>query len=562
MSISLYNSPSGTRNISVFNSPGGTQNSFMASSVSGAVLAYSYLYSTVNITPSSVVSDAGGNVYVIGSLTTPTVPVFPNSFRPVPAPYYSFFTTGVGGGYLIKYDRFGKIIGFMESTSAVAQIAIDAGSNVYLNITNNGGTFTVGDLDPTDPLGGVRQTGIQGPVIKYSPAGKFLASGGSNFVSATGLAVDAGSNVYIIGTNRYTARQNVFNIGNPSTASGFSLPPSTWPGSGALGNYGNYLLKYSPSGTYLGYSVITNTFGFAPTSTGGFLGVYPAVSGNVYVTGTIESNLYCNVSSISTSDPSSNLYSLNRTATPPTSATGSNAFVVQFGPSGAVNSFVEIGNSQAVSGARSISPAGLGFTSSGSFYVQSTYTTASSGTTTPLFNFGLADPKTGSFLSASGLSVPVVSSGQPGSPIMIKYNSSGIPQTVNLYNFAGSGKTVTIDKNDSVYQLFSTSTTLSSFTLVNLDNTTTSISVPAVAGTNYTLVKYDSTGKAIGFAPAINVNTNNGTLYSDNRGVYMSWRFTNIQSNVNAISTTVSPYATLPSITPATQGSAFVLWSL
>ena len=547
MSTSIYNSPSGTSNILAFNSPGGTQNSFMAPSVSGAVLAYSYFYSANNITPSAITSDLGGNVYVGGTLgTLGGAPTFPNSLLPVPSPYYSFFSAA-GIGYIIKYNKFGKIVGLLQISGNVNQIVTDKNSNVYIAATNSGLAFTIGlVLNPTFPQTGTRISGINNTLLKFSPSGISTGYGGGGWTGTTGLAVDAGSNVFVIGTrNTAAGRLNIYNLDNAFTIGG-SIP------SGA----GNYLIKYSPSGIYQGYSLIKQSAG-----AGGFNGLFSDTLGNMYASGSFTSNLYANVNSIATSDPTSNIYSLNRTATPPTSATGSNAFVVVFGPTNSVASFVEIGNSQAVSGSRLISPSGLGFTSSGSFYVQVTYSTNSGGITTPLFNFGLADPKTGSFLTASGVSVPSVSD-PTGSPIMIKYNSSGVPQTVNLYDFQASGKAVSIDKNDAVYQLFSTSTTLSSFTLVNLDNTSTSISVPAVDGTNYTLVKYVSSGNATGFSPVSNVNTTNGTLYSDNRGVYASWRFTNIQSNVNAISTIVSPYATLPSITPATQGSAFALWSL
>ena len=565
--ILCYNSPSGTSNILAFNTPGGTQNSFMSPSVSGAVLAYSYLYSNTSIFPNAISADPGGNVYVGGQLATLTAPTFPNSIDPRPAPHYSFFPSGSAGAFLLKYNKFGKMVGFLSApgATAVSQIVIDAQSNVYISMTLNT-TLNIGDLDPTNPVtntqtivGGGTPVGC---IIKYSPTGKLIASGGMNCTGTPGLSLDAGSNVYVVCTVRNNARQNVYNIANPATLSGFSIVPTLYSGGPAIGVFWNYLLKFSPTGTYLGYTVIPMTVN--STTGSGYLRVTPDATGNIYVGGTISSNIYGNVNSISTSDPSANLYSLNRSANPPTVAgTGSNAFVVQFGPSGQVVKFVELGSAKGTFDVRAQGFGGLVISSSGNIYTHSTL--ACQVGTTPLYNFGLADPKTGSFLTASAVTAPAVTDAN-GSAMLVTHNSSGVPQTVNVYTTLRSfAQRLAIDTNDSIYQYFSTSSTLGSYTLLDLNNTSSTITVPAVTGTNNHLIKYNSGQSAVGFSLMRSVNTNSQSLFADKSGAYFVWRFTNFPgglANVCPISTTEVVYTPLPALNTGIQATAIVAWSL
>lgn len=453
------------------------------------------------------------------------------------------------------------MVGFLSAPGAttVSQIVIDAQSNVYISLTLNT-TLNIGDLDPTNPVtntqtivGGGTPVGC---IIKYSPTGKLVASGGMNCTGTPGLSLDAGSNVYVVCTVRNNVRQDVYNIANPATVSGFSIVPTLYSGGPAIGVFWNYLLKFSPTGTYLGYTVIPMT------TASGYLRATPDATGNIYVGGTISSNIYGNVNSISTSDPSANLYSLNRTVAPGTVATGSNAFVVQFGPSGQVVKFTELGSTVGA-GNRTQGFGGLVISSSGNIYTHSTLSNQISAT--PLYNFGLADPKTGSFLTASAVTAPAVTDTN-GSAMLVTHNSSGVPQTVNVYtNLRSIAQRLAIDTNDSIYQYFSTSSTLGSYTVLNLNNTSSTITVPAVTGTNNHLIKYNSGQSAAGFSLMRSVNVTSAGLFADKSGVYFVWRYTNFPgglANVCPISTTEVVYANLPSLNTGIQASATVAWSL
>ena len=114
-------------------------------------------------------------------------------------------------------------------------------------------------------------------------------------------------------------------------------------------------------------------------------------------------------------------------------------------------------------------------------------------------------------------------------------------------------------------QYISTSSTLGSYTLLDLNNTSSTITVPAVTGTNNHLIKYNSGQSAVGFSLMRSVNTNSQSLFADKSGAYFVWRFTNFPgglANVCPISTTEVVYTPLPALNTGIQATAIVAWSL
>lgn len=568
MSISFLNSGSGLKT-RFFNSSGVAGPSRFTNLTPGSVLAYSYLYSTVNMFGQSVGVDNGSNVYFGFQTAVLSATMFPNSLQKVPDPYYSFFPSGGNNGaILLKYNKLGKLIGMMRtspSNQSILAIRSDAGSNTYVTVSGPiGSAWNAYDIDGSNPNRNGQSVPSQTNILKYSPAGKLLGWGGGMLGSAgliSSVATDTGSNVFICGYYRNGATSSIYNIGTTNTVGG-TLPSSVTPATAGSGSFWPALFKWSPAGTFLGYSIIRGQNGnLACATAGSSPTLCPDNSGNIYWAGVIGSNIYCNVNSISTTEPTSNSNSLNTTqvSTTPT-INGSNAFVIQFGPSGTLIKFVEIGYGPTASGGRTNSATGIGVSSSGNVYINGNFSGSGN-----FLNFGLADPRTGSsFLSPS--SVVSVSTLITGSAYLLCYNSSGVAQSVTQHMAATIQLTPApfiIDKNDAMYQFLSHGNV--TFTLYNLGQTSSGITVPTPGVTaNYCIVKFNSAGNVVGFSPINNTNTNLPfNMAVDPTGVYLNCRFINASggiANVNAISSSVSFFANLPTITG--QGAAMIKWAL
>lgn len=553
---------------------GGAGTSSMSSVTPGSVLAYSYLYSTVNIQGVCVGVDAGSNVYFGMATAVFSSTVFPNSFQKVPDQYYSFFpTSGNNAALLLKYNKLGKLIGMMKtspSNQSISSITTDPGSNVYVTVSGViGSAWNAYDIDASNPNLNAQSVPAVTNILKYSPAGKLIGWGGGLLGTAgitMQVSLDSGSNVYVCGYYRNSVTGTIYNIGTTNTVGG-TLPSSVTPATAGVGSFWPAIFKWSPVGTFLGYSIIRCQNNAAACVALNAVGqsLAPDKSGNIYWGGAVGSNIYCNVNSISTTEPTTNSYSLNTTQVSATiTNAGSNAFVIQFGPSGTVTKFTEIGYGPASSGTRFMAATGMGVSSSGNVYVNGNFSTNGAGSPVPLLNFGLADPKTGSFLSASSVSA-LATTQAAGSVILVCYNSSGVVQasSQHLVSIAFNGAPLVIDKNDNIYQFFYY--TNQTFPLQNLGQTSSGITVPLPGvAANYCVAKFNSAGNVVGFSPINNTNTNLPlSMAVDSTGVYLNCRFINATgglANVNAISTTVSRFANLP--TTSTQGAAMIKWAL
>ena len=312
-----------------------------------------------------------------------------------------------------------------------------------------------------------------------------------------------------------------------------------------------YLLKYGQDGTFLGYTVIRCQNG-ALAAVNQFPSSLTAdSSGNIFWAGTVASNIFCNVNSISTTEPVSNIYSLNRSVAASTVITGSaqsNAFVIQFGPDGTVNKFTEWGASGSY--ARSVA-----LSSTGGIYVSGQGVASSS----YIPNFGLQNPggTSPTYLTQSGITF---TSGR--STVLLYYNSSGIVQGISQHPTATPGA-ITIDKNNYIYQLlFSIN---SSILLYNIGNTSSGLTIPATGqAKNIHIVKFNPSGVVVGYTTIPNGQILYSTgLHSDTNFVYLTNIFQNPGgvSNVGSISSTPVLYAQLP--TSSGRSSAIIVkWAL
>ena len=560
--------------ITRFFSSGGAGIASFSNQTPGSVLAYSYLYTSVVIEGTCAAVDAGSNIYYGAATGVFASAVFPNSFQKVPDQYYSFFPSGgSNGALLLKYNKLGKVIGMMKTSASnqtVSAIKTDAGSNVYVVLSGIiGGTFNVYDINPSNPNLNSQNVPAVTNILKYSPAGKLLGWGGG-MSGATGatfqVSLDSGSNVYMCGYYKNTVTGSIYNIASPSSiVSGTTLPSTITP-SVATGAYWPAIFKWSPVGTFLGYSIIRCQNNSATCVSINSIGqaLCPDNSGNMFWGGMFSSNLYCNVNSISTTEPISNSYSLNTTiSTVP--AGGSNAFVIRFDPSGAVSNIVEIGYGTASASSRYSWVSGMGISTSGNLYVNGNFSTGGA-VGIPFLNFGLPDPKTGSFLTPSSVNsgtITVLSTS--GTTFLLCYDSSGAAQSVSQHSVSVNlnAAPLIIDKNDSIYQFFSYP--VQSFTLQNLGQTSSGLTVPASGqSANYCIAKFNSSGSVIGFSVINNTNGNMPlSMAADSTGVYFISRFVNATggiANVNAISTTVSFFANLPTI--PSQGTVMIKWAL
>ena len=560
-SAALYKSPGYTTPSRLFS---------VGTPASGSVLAYSYSLGggAITATMRCVGVDAGSNVYSVAAIGSTFIPL---SLKQIPTQYPAYFPGAQN--MLVKYNKNGDVVGVSQimtiTAPTVNSIKSDPQSNVYMLLSGVLGTSNLYTINATNSrtLGASLQAGVTN-VIKYGPDGSLISWGGFPIVTgftATlySLALDAGSNVYICGYYQSTTSVvGITNIANPPVLSASSLPITGvyfWP----------VLLKWSSTGTFLGYSIIRCTAAAAAVVTQIQLGqaLCPDTSGNIYWGGTYGSNLYCNVNTISTTEPVSNIYSLNTTKAAGTAVTtGSNAFVIQYGPVGVVNKFTELGYGPAASGTQYTVVRGIGLSSTGNVYIGGSFAT-NSVAGVKLNNFGLVDPRTGSFLTQSG--VTVVAAG--GSQILMCYNSSGtaLAASQSQVVFSSSGGAVVVDKNDNIYQAFTHGG--QQVTIQNLGQTSSGLvtGLNSVGTTNSTVVKFNAAGAAVGFSDFFSsaVNYPSDALAVNNDGVFCVNTFTQVVgsaplANVAAITTTTGAYVyTLPSTFGVSAG-LLIKWAL
>jgi hypothetical protein len=207
-----------------------------------------------NIVPRNLITDASGNVYIVGYFSG-TVTF--GSLTPLTS-------TGATDIFVTKYNNNGIPQWVQMAGGTLGDggfgIALDASGNIYINGFFTG-TATFGSLTPLTSAGNSDVF-----VAKYNNSGTpqwVRQGGGLNSDYSTKIVSDASGNVYIIGFFQGSATFG-------------SLAPIT-----GLGLYDCYIVKYNTSGTALWAQK-------ASVSSGGAIygnSVGLDASGNVYITG-------------------------------------------------------------------------------------------------------------------------------------------------------------------------------------------------------------------------------------------------------------------------------------
>ncbi len=230
---------------------------------SGSALIFSTFLGGSGIdTPSQILLDAAGDMFVVGSTTSNNFPTTSGVFQPIYAGDQDAFLTELKpGGSALAYSTYLGGTGMDFGTA----VTLDSSGNAYVT-----GSTQSTDFPTLNPL----QLGNAGLydafVTEVSPVGAMLYStylGGSLSDYGTGIAVDSSRNVYVSGYTYSTnfPTQNAYQ----STLSGGSdlFITKFTPGSSAL--------LYS---TYLGGSSLDKSTAMVVDS-----------GGNIYLTGSTQS---------------------------------------------------------------------------------------------------------------------------------------------------------------------------------------------------------------------------------------------------------------------------------
>jgi len=253
--LTVYNS-NGTV-ASSFPSGGG----FVAKYTSLGTLSWAaYITASGSISPNGITVDYNGNIYIVGSYSSPTGPgVLYNGDGSTSA--ITLQTASVlSTTFIIKYSSLGTVI----STSTIS-----ANPNYGNGITTDsiGNIFVVGKYGAALTAGSVTlpwTSGTPSYLIKYTS--NMVASWGVNITgtttAATGVALDVNSNILVSGN--YSATANSGTVGG--SASGSPAAP------------GSFFIKYASDGwsTFMACVAINNTYAgrsVAADSSGNIYGV-------------------------------------------------------------------------------------------------------------------------------------------------------------------------------------------------------------------------------------------------------------------------------------------------
>jgi hypothetical protein len=203
-------------------------------------------------------------------------------------------------------------------------VTTDLGSNVYVaGYYTNSGTSAVNLLTynsvPQSSGYTLAAASAQGAYfVKYSPSGSpllFTVLSGTGACAGFGVAVDAGSNIYVTGyyTSSGTVTINNLALNSTPQSSGFTLPSST--------SNGMFLIKYSSTGSVISFTYLSST------NTIQGLYVNCDAGSNVYVSG-FYSGTTPTVNTLTTSPITAGF-----------TMTSGNSYFLKYGPAGGVPSY-------------------------------------------------------------------------------------------------------------------------------------------------------------------------------------------------------------------------------
>jgi len=211
----------------------------------GSALVYStYLGNSAGA--SAIAVDANGNAYVTGGTYSTNFPTTAGAFQTTYAGGYTGYSTG--DAFVTKLDPTGSALvystylGGSDGADSGNGIAVDADGNAHVTGTTNSTNFpTTPDAFQLTYAGGYDvYTFRDAFVTKLDPTGSTLVYstylGGNSVDSTRGIAVDAGSNIYVTGST---------NSGNFPTTPG-AFQPIGHTGAGYSSNtYDAFIAKFS-----------------------------------------------------------------------------------------------------------------------------------------------------------------------------------------------------------------------------------------------------------------------------------------------------------------------------
>ena len=266
-------------------------------------LALTNLVGTGACQGQAVTYDSGSNIYVTGYYTstgTSNVALMAYNSNVINSGY-TLPAASAQGAYIVKYSPTGTPLLFTAITGTGAcqglGLSLDAGSNLYVtgsyissgtvqvsNLALNSGLVNSGFTFPAASAGGAF-------VLKYSALTgnitSFTSFSGSGLFAGTGLACDAGSNVFLTGYYTSTYTPYIFSLGNPSPVAAYIFPISSVSSP--------YLVRFAPNGNVINYTTLTVT----AASQG--LATATTPYGNVYISGYYNSSSLVPISPMTTS---------------------------------------------------------------------------------------------------------------------------------------------------------------------------------------------------------------------------------------------------------------------
>lgn len=397
-----------------------------------------------------IITDALGNVYVIGTSLEAAVTIFAQDNTTTA---FSLRHAGGGDTFVVKYDTLGtplwarRLGGTTIHADQGNGIAVDPFGNVYVTGTfhDQGITmFAANDID-TAFTTGATGTGFDGYVAKYNATGTPLwlrRIGGGNTDAPFGIAVDSVGGVFVCG---YT--QGTVNVFNAAGTAEFTLTLTT--------TIEGFVVKYDTDGVpkwarrLVRLSVTARAITVDST-------------GNAYIIG------FYNNGGLFTANGGTT------TVTLPTSGDSDNAFLVKYDTNG------EPLWARAMNGTNTNMFFGISLDSSNNIYIVGRY----AGTLV------IRNADNSTFLSSAG----------PGGQWdigIVKYSSDGTPQWLRRIGGLGfdQGLGIASDSNGNVYV---TGASDNSVIVYNGNGiapaATTFITLPNSGAEDGLIVKYDTSG--------------------------------------------------------------------
>jgi sugar lactone lactonase YvrE len=244
-----------------------------------AVSYGTYLGGTNSDFPTAIAVDSSGDAFIAGIASSANFPVTAGAYQTVYKASGDAFVSELNAqGSALVYSTF---LGGSGSDRATA-IAIDSGGNAYVAGSTQSTDFptTAGAFLTSKPSYSYNNSSF---IAKLSPGGATLDYssylGGSGVDSATGLAVDASGNAYLLGT---TSSANF-----PTTPGAVKTQRSYVPCCSYSDGSDLYLSEFNATGTSLLYSTY---FGTSATDTAGAIALDSSLG--AYIAGQTSSLAY------------------------------------------------------------------------------------------------------------------------------------------------------------------------------------------------------------------------------------------------------------------------------